>query len=395
MTRCRRALVAVMALLLVSAAACSTKDNDSDDVREFIDATDHLAHRFVYTEETSERRVVVQGIVEDDFRYKTKVVRDGADVLETVVHDDGVAVRFFDAGQLAEWVDRLVVNEVDQATDLPGIGVFDALRARRWVFDAAGAPPALVTAEQREKVGEDPVFDARTALSYVRQLAEAKELTPLVKFNPEAITPTYRTDEDPFPVPEKGSGVDRYDLYQPNLPPAASAVSGTEVVFPSTLNFRKMAVYVKDGRVIRVMETIGLTPRLTDELEDYMRLLVESTGGEDLGRDFRASIGQLDGEERGTFLLQALNTIRDFAGDDPIRFRTMTLELRDLDADDLRVELPRETIKGSLAVLKNLGRKPFIEDEGPDTGTGAGTGTGSASGSSTTTTTVAGASPSG
>ncbi len=377
----------LLVLSVIAMGACSKKEDDNESVREFIDATDQLARRFVYTEQTDERTLVVRGIVEDDFRYKTKVVQDGTDVLEAVVSDDGVAVRFLDLTTLADWVDTRVVNEVDQATDLEGIGVFDALRARRWVLDPAGAPSVVTTAEQREQQGDDPLFDARTALSYVRQLAEADEQTPMRKYSDEAISPTYRADEDPFPRPEAGSGIERYDLYQPRFPSAAQAVSGTQAVFPGAMHFRKMAVYVQDGRVIRISEEIGLTPRLLGDFRDYMVQLIDATANESIRRDFRAEVERREGSDLSSFLLQGLNVILELAGDEPIRFRTMTLELRDLGAKGLTVQLPSETITGSLAVLKNLGRKPFVDQAGPATGTGAGTGTAR---TATTTTSIVG-----
>lgn len=372
---------AVLVLGLLSTAACSKKENDSENVRDLIDATDTLSHRFVYTEQTKDRTVVVQGLVEDDFRYKTKVIQDGVDVIEAVVSDDSVAVRFLDPGQIADWTDEEVAPEVDQATDLAGIGVLDALRAQHWVLDSGGAPPVVTDAEGLAAQGEDPLLDARTALDYVRGLAEAKDLTPMVKYSAEAISPTYRADEDPFPVPEEGSGVERYDLYQPKLPSAAQATSGAQTVLPSALNFRKLAVYVKDGKVIRVSEQIGLSPRLLDDLRSYTLQLVDSTAPENIRRDFRAEVERRQGEDLGEFLLQGLNAILELTGDEPIRFRTMTLELRDLGAEDIKVELPAEVIKGSLAVLKNMGRKPVVADAVADTGTGAGTGTGAVAGS--------------
>ena len=375
--RGRRVAAAVVVLAMVSTAGCSKKDNDSEKVRGFIDATDHLARRYVYTETTGERTVVVQGIVEDDFRYKTKVLQDGADVLEAVVSDDSVAVRFLDPAKLAEWVDTAVSSEVDQATDLRGISVFDALRARRWVLDEGGAPPVVVNAVERQTQGVDPLLDARTVFGYVRQLAEAKDLTPMIKYSAEAISPTYRADEDPFPAPEKGSGVDRYDLRQPGLPSAAEAVSGAQAVFPVALNFRKMAVYVKDGKVIRVSEVIGLTPRTLEDFRSYMLQLIDSTAPKEIRADFRAEVARRQGSDLGDFLLQGLNAILDLAGNDPIRFRSMTFEVRDPGAPDLRVELPGNTIKGSLAVLNNLGRKPAVDRDAAD-----------ADGNSTATTTT-------
>lgn len=379
-----RKIAASIVVLGLVTAGCSKQEKDSEEVRSFIDATDTLARRFVYTEKTSDRTVVVQGLVEDDFRYKTKVIQDGADVLEAVVSDDSVAVRFLDPSRIDDWTDELVAPEVDQATDLTGIGVFDALRARRWVLDQGGAPAVVIGAEKLEKQGDDPLLDALTTLGYARDIAQAKDLTPMVKYNPEAISPTYRADEDPFPAPEEGSGVERYDLFQPKLPSAAQATSGAQAILPSALNFRKMAVYVKDGKVIQISEYIGLTPRLLRDLRSYTLQLIDTTAPENIRRDFRAEVERRQGDELGQFLLQGLNAVLEIAGEDPIRFRSMSLELRDLGAKDIRIDLPGETIKGSLAVLKNLGRKPVVEDAAPATGTGAGSGT------ATTSTSVAG-----
>jgi hypothetical protein len=385
----RRALLVVLALALLSTPACSKKESDSKDVLTFVDATENLAQRFVYTEQADGVTTIVQGLVEDDFRYKTKVSQDGHDVLEQVISDDTAAVRFLDPTKLAAWVDKGVLSAVDQKTDLAGVGVLDALRAQRWVSDEGGAPGLILAADKLTKPGEDPILDARTNLEFVRQIAGGDDLTPFIKFNPDSISPTYREDEDPFPKPEKGSGVDRYDVAQPGMPSAAEATSGAEPFFASAVNFRKLAVYVKDGRIIQVREYVGLTPRLLRDLRSYLSAIVDATVPEKVRNDFHAERDRLKGEALGKFLLAGLNTFIDLGGDDPIRFRARTLELRDLGAKDIKVDLPSPTIKGSLAVLKNLGRKPIVDepaDGSPKPVSGVSTGGASAS----PTTTIAG-----
>ena len=360
MTRSRvRRLAPLLVVLLLLAGACSKKEGNGKDVRAFLDETGTEPHRFVYTETTpSGVETVVQGIVEDDFRSRARVAVDGDPVLEQVVSDDLVAVRFLQPDALGRYIDKEVVSDVDTATDHDGIDVFTALQSRHWVVDPGGAPPLLASVDDQTENGRDPIFDARELLRKARDLSFI-QAGGFVKYNPTSISPIYRADEDPFPAPEQGSGVDRYDLPQVRFP---KRVEGSQLSVPTEANFRKFSVYVKDGKVIRVAEDVGLAPSVLDDFETYMRQLVAETSRE-IRDAFISTVDGLEGQELGQFLLGALNTIRDLQGDPPIRFRTATYELLDIGDPSISVEVPTgDLIEGDLAVLVNLGVKPKLAE---------------------------------
>jgi hypothetical protein len=365
--------VAVLALVtMLAGGACEKRDQDAKKVIHAIDATSPLEHRFVYrVESRSAGKLRVQGIVVDDFRYKLQLSLNDTPAIEEIVDDDAVAVRFLDAGLVDGFTDRQVVDKVDQTTNVPGATVIDALKAKRWVLDDAGAPSAVVDLrEEKDSNGtrqqsRDPLFEARTALAYVRRTAANN----FVKYDPETLNPTYRRDEDPFPKPAKGSGVTRYDSQLVDLPPASSATSGSTPQLPSIANFRKMAVYVKGGRVIAVREFIGLSPRQLRDLTKYVEAIIDATAPDEVLSGFRKQVASLSSkpDELSDFLLDGLNTFVVSAGRDAIRFRTMSLELQDFGDVAGSIELPtQEAVLGDLAVLQNLGRKPLTgaEDEG-------------------------------
>ena len=365
MTRHRRLvrLVAALALLALVGGACAKKDTDSEEVRVLLDETLLEAHRFVYTEKTPDGAVTtVQGIVEDDFRYQARMLRDGDPVLDRVVSDDTVAVRFIEPETLAQFVDKEMSGLVETDTDIDGVTVFDALQARRWVVDPGGAPPQLVSVDAASDPGVDPIFDALRQIDRARAATLETEVG-FVEYDEDSISLVYRADEDPFPVPESGSGVTRFDLVQPEFPTASEAENGA---LPGEGAFRKMVVYVKDGRVIQVMEDIGLTPSRLDDFRDFMLRLVATGAPEDVRAGFESTVESTEGAALGQFLLDSLNTFRDLQGDPPVRFRTTSYELLDIGDDALQVTLPAgELITADLAVLVNLGIKSAGEgDEG-------------------------------
>jgi hypothetical protein len=163
------------------------------------------------------------------------------------------------------------------------------------------------------------------------------EAVRVVEFNPESLE--YRKDEDPFPTPEDGSGVARYDLERAKLPKASETGSGSNQVTPDARHFRKMSVYVKDKRIIKVLEKIDVESRL-DDLEK----IYDTKFPKDRSK-----------AEVAVIAVEALNVIRTGQGQDPIRMRDMEYSLKDL-GSDVKVDMPTDTMKGSLALLANRGR---------------------------------------
>jgi hypothetical protein len=200
--------------------------------------------------------------------------------------------------------------------------------------DAAGAPSRTASTDERRIVGDDPIYDAQTVFDYVE---EAARQMPVRKFNEDALD--YRPKDDPFPKPSRSSDVVRYDFVRFPVPrPADAASGGGNQPVPGAANFRKMAVYVKDGLVIRVLEQMDVASRLADIERNY---------------DIKL---QGDTKTRIRSAIQAIDAVRKAQGqNDPIRVRTMELRLADLGVKQ-QVALPSDPVRGSLIGLINRGK---------------------------------------
>ena len=100
-----------------------------------------------------------------------------------------------------------------------------------------------------------------------------------------------------------------------------------------------MSVYVKDKRIIRVVEKIDVESRLDDLEKIYDTKFPKDRSP----------------AEVAAIAVEALNVIRTGQGQDPIRMREMEFSLKDL-GTDVKVDMPTDTTKGSLALLENRGR---------------------------------------
>ena len=355
--------VALTGLLLVTAiglSGCKGATDAEKRLREALHNTEKLSNTFLYKETVYDKagahETDVRGLVEDDFRYKARVALDGRRVLDEVVSDDAIAVRFLEPSSMGRFLRKLDsarqsgsgVGGSDGVPAGDGTGIqfgtvatpggpaaADVLASRRWLLDPAGAPSAFFSANTNQKLGDDPIADSRAVFAYVdRAINEAVRVT---EWNPESLE--YRRDEDPFETPKDGSGVTRYDLERPKLPKASQTGTGANQVTPDTRHFRKMSIYVKDERIIRVVEKIDVESRLDDLEKIY---------------DTKFPADRQPAEV-AIIAVEALNVIRTGQGQDPIRMRDMEFSLKDL-GTDVKVDMPTETIKGSAALLQNRGR---------------------------------------
>lgn len=346
---------------------CGERESRIDEVRAAIAATRREAGNFVYLDSRAGTDVTVAGALEDDFRFKALVSYDGRPGYEEIVNDDALALRFHNAERLPTLVDPQRLDSADLTTELEGVTPLQALQSRRWVVDVDGAPPVTSLGFLAEDVGDDPVFDAITALDYVDQaMGEAFEVE---KWSPDALNPTYSSSEDFFPKPEDGSGVTRYDLNRPFLPPAGAGGGTGDRALPTTKNFRKMAIYVEDGRVIRVLERIEVVGKFVSTLEEYLQVFVrEAQLPERFVERFELIRGaRVDEAERGSLYLEFLNVILVGLGEDPILVRNMSLEVSQGEGV-VSIELPTDDIViGSLEVmLASRQSKAAAEETGGD-----------------------------
>jgi hypothetical protein len=350
-------IVVLAAVVTTSLTGCGSKERSGEkEVNAAIAATRLEPLRFVYSVSAAKNAFQVQGLVEDDFRYKARLVRDSAPVVDEVVNDDAIAVRFAQPTSIGAFVDDTQRQSADLKTDLNGVNVIDVLRARRWVLDPVGAPLLTSSARSGREIDKDPIFDALGVLSYVEQaMQEADEVH---RWDKDDLNPAYRASEDVFPQPSKDSGVKRYDLRRPPLPAIGGTGASAADSVPQAKHFRKMAIYVKDGRVIRVMERIEITGKAGDDFIGYLKRFGKQAGVSDA--ELKQGIADLKGmndKQRSDALLQVVSIFLSTSGQAPIQPRIMSIDLRDIGDEGISATLPKDTIKGSLAILLNRGKK--------------------------------------
>lgn len=390
----RRLGLAMASMILVTGVgACGDRDDLRDEVLGYVSQSARSSARYVYVDERFDdpisdqrgRRIEVQGLREDDFRFKARVLFDDAEGFDEVVSDDALAMRFIEPNRLSAFVNKEKLAEVDLETDREGVGVLDALRSRRWVTDDSAAPSLTVGERKLEEIGVDPVLDALTGLQYVE--AAIREAAGVNEYSPDDLSPAYNNSEDTFPKPADGSSVTRYDLIRPPLPPAVNRSGRDESSLPGTRHFRRMAIYVQDDRVIRVLEEIDLRGKKLDDFIKYNRAALKANDvPEQVREQFEAGVEQRPDDPQqevafGRAVLSGLNMTLNGLGVDPILIRSMSLEFRDL-GGDVKVELPRDdVIRGDLDFL-------IVTDRGKSASAAGGAG-----GTTTTTTAAPIASP--
>lgn len=345
----RGAVVLLVALLASALAGCGGKDEPAeDDLRDAINRTERLSRTFVYEEKSGGTTYEVRGLIEDDFRSKARLTVDGEEAFDQVESDDALAVRFLDTSRLRDMIDRPATLS-DEPDERDAVDPIEALRTHRWVLDEAGAPPLLAGDEIDRELGDDPVLDALDVFTYLRSaIGGARQV---IKFNVDSLD--YKPFEDPFPHPEKG--VVRYDLERPSLPkPTAIRGANSGPALPGIIHIRKLSVYVKDGLIIRVLEQIDPDERLDEIIDDAANYLRDVNASDEAIHRVQALKGAPPAEAAQA-VIAGVNLFRQQSGDDPIRLRTMRLEIGDL-GDDVDVALPTDYITADLELLKYRGR---------------------------------------
>jgi hypothetical protein len=214
------------------------------------------------------------------------------------------------------------------------------------------------------------VIDAITVLHYVETAATAAQSVQL--FSKDSLDPAY-PGEDSFPRPDVSSGIKRYDLRRPALPTPGSQGSAGVSATATTRNFRKMAIYVKNRRVFRVLERVEVVgTKSTDALLGYIRAsLREAKAGEAVRQQFEAAIKPVPSEQLGAALLFGLNQVLIAQGQSPVPARIMELNFRDVGDPHVSVDLPSDqVVHGSLALLLTAGGRSKLQTSGGATPTG-------------------------
>jgi hypothetical protein len=370
----RRVLALGVALSVMATGAACAKNQDKLHLLDTLDKSSHASGVFRYSDETpgspfsKAQSVAVRGLIEDDFRYKARLTVDSNDVLDEVVNDDALAVRFLDPSYVPKFT---------------GSGgkpdTIAALNARYWVADLKGAPAIGDAAVEDALIGVDPVVDSLSVVDYVKDAVnQAREVK---KFNAESLD--YRPAEDPFPRPAPVSGVVRWDLVPKPMPrPDELATGQGNSALARAEVFRKMAIYIKDGRVVQVREQLAAKFDLLDKFRDYIERLLDKAGGK-ANMQLKAQVESVKDDPTALepFLNFILNIALQQAGESPVRFRSMKFEFA-RQGDKVRADLP----SGSQVKLGSL---DFFGTNSAAKAKQAGGGSGATTTTSAPTTTIA------
>lgn len=299
MTRANRAVRILLAGCCAGAAlAGCTKGVNADRAAALAAVANTMGsgYDFVFNDTDLVGTDTVAGQVDDSYRYRLLLSVDQAPVWEMVVRDDAVADYFPDraavltysgSGYAPEDDLPIIFNELRslippaeqrslemiyrQAT-LPQVSpaaslALAALRAGKWVLDPTGAP-ALPTLGG-EAVGEraTPFYVPLVLLQQVQSYLQAAPPGAVVRYSADSTTPAYKPNDDPFPPP--GPGVIRYDMVEDPLPgPQLGSASGLPPP-PANADFRKVAIYVKDNRVVALRVDYDILDRLAKVAASY------------------------------------------------------------------------------------------------------------------------------
>lgn len=364
----RRHLSIVLAAVIAvgGLAGCGKSNTKLEQLLAAVRKSERTPHRFVYVDERKGNELLeepaesfrVLGLVEDDFRFKARAEVNGDPSFDEVVVDDLLAIRFLDPSRVGQLLNRSRLEDpkYDKSTDIQGIDVVDALRAQRWVIDPAGAPPITAAVRTEKDLGGDPILDGLTALTYVSQAA--KEALQVKEWSEDDLEPAYPKSENSFDPPRKGEK--RYDLVRPRLPSISTTAGGAptaggNAAFPSTKHFRKMAIYVKDGVIVRVHEDISVQGKALESFVKYLKKFVAQSRNKQAIDTFDEFMDELETRPKSEWsapLLGFLSIGLQFTGQDPLLVRSMKLDLLDY-GDKIEVALPTDGIvRADLSVLR-------------------------------------------
>jgi len=301
-------------LLTTGLAGCGEQDDTTRAlVLEALSKAITSPHTFVHVDQDLNHKTTVSAEIADSLRYKLLLNIDGRPIWQKVVRDDAVADLFLDPKEDTTYAGAGSSPAVNVVTDYQAIAGFLpkdipppaldklprtqplqpslallALQQGKWVIDPTGAPvlPNVGTAE--EQLATSPFLRPLLMLAAVR--AEVDRLDPqaIVKYSKDDLSPMFKPKDDPFPQPDEG--IDRYDVAQADLPQVTATSRDSRPDPPGIESLRKLAIYLKDGKVVQIRENFDVL----DRLEDLARLYqVPLKVDKNLGTVTQQRIGQL------------------------------------------------------------------------------------------------------
>lgn len=359
----RTALVVCVAVLAGSFSGCAKDDKTQALVLKALDDSLGQSRSFLFVDQDLNHKTTVTGDIADSLRYKLLLDVDGRPVWQQVVRDDAVANLFLDPSKVTTYagagsspavnvvidyqaIKSLVPKEVppppfDQlprTQQLRPSLALAALRAGKWVVDPAGAPVLPSVGAAAEKLATSPFLRPMLMLAAVRDEISRIQPTDIKRWQKDDLTPMFLPKDDPFPAPQ--DGVERYDVRQAPLPQITATSRGSKPSPPTDDALRKLAVYIKDGRVVAVRENFDIL----DRLEDMARLY-------QVPLQLNKSTGRVTQQRIGQLLVQLVQPPRAV----PYRVHEEQLILSYPDSPPA-VELPEPAVVADLSIIPGQGK---------------------------------------
>ena len=372
----RRTAIALAAATLMSGlSGCGSKnDVDLKAVLAAIDASIASPRTFVHIDQGLNAKTVVSGEVADSLRYRLLLTIDGKPTWQKVVKDDAVAELFLDPSKVSEYAGAGSSPAVQVVSDYQVIAPFlpkevpppafaqlpktqpvepslalAALQAGKWVIDPKGAPTLPTVGTSAEKLATTPFLRPLLMLQAVRAEVDQTQYQFVKKYSKDDLSPLFKPEDDPFPLPEAGEI--RYDVGQPPLPAVDATSQDSRPKAPEDVSLRKLAVYVRDGKVTAIRENYDILDKLEKIAQLYMIPL-----------KLDKSAGTVTQQRIGQLLINLIQAEK------PVPYRVHEEQLL-LKYPDTRPEitLPKPAVEADLSLLPGEGARGSADkaDESP------------------------------
>lgn len=358
----RTAMGLVLAAVSGGLSGCKQDDTVQRLVLDAFDRSIAAPRSFLFVDQDLTHKTAVSGAIADSQRYKLLLTVDGKSTWQKVVRDDSVADLFLDPSKVATYAGSGSSPAVDVVTDYqslqsllpkdvppPPFGMLPktevlkpslalaALQQGKWVLDRSGAPTLPTVGTSTEALATTPFLRPLLMLDAIRDEIAKAPAQVIKRYTKDDLSPTFKPKDDPFPKP--GPGEERYDVRQGDLPQLTATSKGSKPDPPPDFSLRKLAVYVRDGKVVAVRENFDLLDRLQDLARLYQVQL-----------QLKESAGTVTEQRIGQLIVQLAQAER------PVPFRVHEEQmLLSYPADPPAVELPSPVVEADLSLLPGQG----------------------------------------
>ena len=359
-------MVLVGCVLATGLSGCKKDDSTQRLVVAALSAAIASPHAFVHIDRDLDHRTTVSGEIADSLRYRLLLNVDGRGVWQQVVRDDAVANLFVDKAAVMTYAGAGSSPAVDVVSDYqellrtlpeaarkqvppppldqlprtkslqPSLALL-ALQKGIWVLDKTGAPVLPHVGTSADKLATSPFLRPLLMLEAVKEDVARIEPRDIKKWTPDDLSPTFKPKDDPFPKPKAGE--ERYDIKQADLPQIQATSKESRPNPPGDESLRKLAIYLKDGKVVSIRENYDVLDRLQDLARLYQIPL-----------QLKAATGTLTEQRIAQLIVELVQPQR------PVPFRVHEEELQlTYPSTPPQITLPSPVVSADLSLLPGQG----------------------------------------